>query len=198
MGAVAAGGGRAGQAHRAAELADHDPPAAGAACRVRRRTSRSRRGRSCKLRERMNEILAQHTGKPVEQIAEDTERDYYMSGRRGARLRDRRSRGRSPPPAGVSRQGRHAPRGVDAKRAERTGGTREEARRQRQSLVLLLRQEPEGGPKLIAGPTVYICDECIELCNDIIAEEYGQEEAAPPDLAGARSRRRSRRPSTST
>jgi ATP-dependent Clp protease ATP-binding subunit ClpX len=32
--------------------------------------------------------------------------------------------------------------------------------------------------KLIAGPTVYICDECIELCNDIIAEEYGQDE--PP------------------
>lgn len=25
--------------------------------------------------------------------------------------------------------------------------------------------------KLIAGPTVYICDECIELCNDIIAED---------------------------
>ena len=36
--------------------------------------------------------------------------------------------------------------------------------------------------KLIAGPTVYICDECIELCNDIIAEEYGQDEStsAPP------------------
>ena len=32
--------------------------------------------------------------------------------------------------------------------------------------------------KLIAGPTVYICDECIELCNDIIAEEYGQDEGA--------------------
>ena len=31
--------------------------------------------------------------------------------------------------------------------------------------------------KLIAGPTVYICDECIELCNDIIAEEYGQEDS---------------------
>lgn len=26
--------------------------------------------------------------------------------------------------------------------------------------------------KLIAGPTVYICDECIELCNDIIEEEW--------------------------
>ncbi len=38
--------------------------------------------------------------------------------------------------------------------------------------------------KLIAGPTVYICDECIELCNDIIAEEYGQDESgqAPPRI----------------
>src|SRR5246500_5858912 len=30
--------------------------------------------------------------------------------------------------------------------------------------------------KLIAGPTVYICDECIGLCNDIIAEEIEKEE----------------------
>jgi ATP-dependent Clp protease ATP-binding subunit ClpX len=29
--------------------------------------------------------------------------------------------------------------------------------------------------KLIAGPTVYICDECIELCNDIIAEEWAED-----------------------
>jgi ATP-dependent protease Clp ATPase subunit len=34
--------------------------------------------------------------------------------------------------------------------------------------------------KLIAGPGVYICDECIELCNDIIAEEYEKEEASRP------------------
>ncbi|MBL8939733.1 MAG: ATP-dependent Clp protease ATP-binding subunit ClpX, partial [Archangium sp.] len=33
--------------------------------------------------------------------------------------------------------------------------------------------------KLIAGPTVYICDECIKLCNDIIAEENEKEEARP-------------------
>ena len=32
------------------------------------------------LRERMNQLLAAHTGKPVEQIAKDTERDYHMSG----------------------------------------------------------------------------------------------------------------------
>ena len=32
--------------------------------------------------------------------------------------------------------------------------------------------------KLIAGPTVYICDECIKLCNDI-AEEHDREEGKP-------------------
>jgi len=25
--------------------------------------------------------------------------------------------------------------------------------------------------KLIAGPSVYVCDECVELCNDIIKDE---------------------------
>ena len=32
-----------------------------------------------KLRHRMNEILATHTGRPIDEIARDTERDYYMS-----------------------------------------------------------------------------------------------------------------------
>ena len=31
--------------------------------------------------------------------------------------------------------------------------------------------------KLIAGPSVYICDECVDLCNDIIREEI--KEVAP-------------------
>jgi ATP-dependent Clp protease ATP-binding subunit ClpX len=31
--------------------------------------------------------------------------------------------------------------------------------------------------KLIAGPTVYICDECIALCNDIIAGEVDREDS---------------------
>jgi len=45
--------------------------------------------------------------------------------------------------------------------------------------------------KLIAGPSVYICDECIGLCNEIIAEEYEKEEAhlgekipKPADIKG--------------
>jgi len=33
--------------------------------------------------------------------------------------------------------------------------------------------------KLIAGPSVYICDECVELCNDIIREEL--DDSAAPD-----------------
>lgn len=37
--------------------------------------------------------------------------------------------------------------------------------------------------KLIAGPTVYICDECIDLCNDIIAEECDQDEGAASSSA---------------
>ncbi len=32
-----------------------------------------------RLRERLNEILAKHTGRPIEQIARDTDRDYFMS-----------------------------------------------------------------------------------------------------------------------
>src|SRR5512135_98612 len=37
--------------------------------------------------------------------------------------------------------------------------------------------------KLIAGPSVFVCDECIELCNDIIREEG---KAAEADKAGER------------
>lgn len=32
--------------------------------------------------------------------------------------------------------------------------------------------------KLVAGPGVYICDECIELCTEIVEEELGTEEEA--------------------
>ena len=34
--------------------------------------------------------------------------------------------------------------------------------------------------KLIAGPSVFICDECIELCNDIIKEEGDAAGAGQP------------------
>ncbi len=33
-----------------------------------------------KIRERLNQIFSLHTGKPLEKISQDTERDYFMSG----------------------------------------------------------------------------------------------------------------------
>ena len=33
-----------------------------------------------KIRERLNDIMALHTGQPLDRIANDTERDYFMSG----------------------------------------------------------------------------------------------------------------------
>ncbi len=33
-----------------------------------------------KIREKLNQIMAQHTGQPLEKISQDTERDYFMSG----------------------------------------------------------------------------------------------------------------------
>jgi len=35
--------------------------------------------------------------------------------------------------------------------------------------------------KLIAGPSVYICNECVDLCNDIIDEEIKNDEESPYD-----------------
>ena len=42
--------------------------------------------------------------------------------------------------------------------------------------------------KLIAGPSVFICDECVDLCNDIIREEIQEqnEKALDECLAAGR------------
>ena len=37
--------------------------------------------------------------------------------------------------------------------------------------------------KLIAGPSVFICDECIDLCNDIIRDELPAADADTGDKA---------------
>lgn len=36
--------------------------------------------------------------------------------------------------------------------------------------------------KLIAGPSVYICDECVDLCNDILKDEFGEDEIGQFEL----------------
>ena len=39
------------------------------------------------IRERLNELLAKHTGQPVEKIAKDTDRDNFMSAEQSVALR---------------------------------------------------------------------------------------------------------------
>ena len=51
--------------------------------------------------------------------------------------------------------------------------------------------------KLIAGPSVYICDECVELCNDIIREEL-EEKACQRAHAAAQAAAKSWKRWTST
>jgi ATP-dependent Clp protease ATP-binding subunit ClpX len=53
--------------------------------------------------------------------------------------------------------------------------------------------------KLIAGPSVFICDECIELCNDIIRDEITADTGGAKGVKGELpSPRKSARSSTST
>lgn len=40
--------------------------------------------------------------------------------------------------------------------------------------MLFLRKRPRSVKKLVAGSGVYICNECIELCSEIVEEELAQ------------------------
>jgi hypothetical protein len=40
--------------------------------------------------------------------------------------------------------------------------------------------------RLIAGPTVYICDECVEICRTIIAKDFSRPGDAAPQPGSAR------------
>ena len=37
--------------------------------------------------------------------------------------------------------------------------------------------------KLIAGPNTYICNECVDLCNDILVEEDKNDENQTPQIS---------------
>ena len=78
-----------------------------------------------KIRERLNEIMAKHTGQSIEKIAHDTERDYFMSAKKPKRtaslmrsLHDRRRRLSRRNPATVEKTG---------PRTSNTGGCMAEA-----------------------------------------------------------------------
>ena len=72
-----------------AELARDDPPADGRLLRARPRTSRSTPRKSCTCAQRLNEILAKHTGQTVETIAARHRPRQFPVGRRRGKVRPR-------------------------------------------------------------------------------------------------------------
>jgi ClpX C4-type zinc finger protein len=36
--------------------------------------------------------------------------------------------------------------------------------------------------KIIAGPGIYICNECVQLCNEILSSDWKSADDAPPEL----------------
>ena len=48
------------------------------------------------VRQRLDEIISKHTGQPLDKVAKDTERDYFMSAAGGEGVQDRRPRDRAP------------------------------------------------------------------------------------------------------
>ena len=163
-GRVPAGGGRQGQALRAAELARHDPPAARAASRARRPTSRSTPGDPQDLRERLNEILAEHTGQPIEtDRARHRARQLHV-GRRGARTTawSTRCLQKRPRPRWPALAVRRTRRAFDARRRYSDGITRHSRKhaswptkrllRRKASVLLVLRQEPARGAEADRRP----------------------------------------------
>ncbi len=104
------------------------------------------------VRQRLDEIIAKHTHKDLEQVRKDTDRDYFMSSQEATEygIIDR-----------VITEHSRWPRPTDSNE---------------QLLCSFCGKSQRQVKKLIAGPGVYICDECIDLCNEIIDEEL----SAPP------------------
>jgi ATP-dependent Clp protease ATP-binding subunit ClpX len=64
--------------------------------------------------------------------------------------------------------------------------------------LLVLQQDQNDVRKLIAGPTVFICDECVEVCNDIIADDNRESRTSAPGPPLRLPRSRSSSTSTSS
>ena len=162
----AAGGRRQGQAHLPAARARDDPPALGRRPGQDERHPDPRAGVPDPAPASINEILGEHCGKDPEQVESDTERRPLHVRARGAGLRARGSdhlEARAWPTQRAERQRR----GNRARMKKKEEGTN--------LACSFCGKSQKEVKKLIAGPTVYICDECIELCNDIIAEEASRD-----------------------
>ena len=133
------------------------------------------------LRTRLDEIIAKHTGQPIEKVAQG-HRARLLHERAGGRgVRHRRPGHREP---------------LDRPRPSRHRCP-SHPRSNEQLLCSFCGKSQRQVKKLIAGPGVYICDECIDLCNEIIDEELTTPVTLRPRVA-ARARARSTTSSTTT
>ena len=155
-----------------------------AARRARPSTSRSRPRRSPATASCSSELIAEHTGQPLEKVAKDTDRDFILTAEEAVEygVVDEiiTSRRITPELAAASR------RRVVGSRRGRPGlrarplGSEELGRAMAKfgdSDLLkcsFCGKSQKQVKKLIAGPGVYICDECIDLCNEIIEEELSE------------------------
>ena len=107
------------------------------------------------LKKRLNGILAKHTGKTIEQVERDSDRDNYMTAEESRRLRPRGQGARKPQAASGRRRrpDRHEKAGrlislhpIPAPAPEHHGP------RFQSNDVLLLRKEPLGGQKTDRRP----------------------------------------------
>ena len=105
--------------------------------------------------------MAKHTDQPIEKVSKDMERDYYMTVRGGQGVRDHRPGDRAPLSRGLGAEGKSRYNEDMARASEGN----------EQLLCSFCGKSQRQVKKLIAGPGVYICDECIDLCNEIIDEE---------------------------
>ena len=124
------------------------------------------------------DLLDQHTGafQPLDRVARDTERDYFMGPGGEPReygLIDEVYVHKKPQPRQVERTQRRAAK--EGCKVNVPAGKRSE-NGDKTLCCSFCGKSQKDVKKLIAGPTVYICDECIGLCNDIIAEEVDKDD----------------------
>ena len=79
MGAVLLAAGDEGQAERAAEREDPDPPGLDRRFGGQASDVEIRAREVLDLKRRVERILADHSGQPLERVAEDTDRDHFMT-----------------------------------------------------------------------------------------------------------------------
>ncbi len=118
-----------------------------------------------RMRELLEIILAEHTGQPIEQIHGDTDRDFVMEANEALRVWHHRRRD---PLACRRRPLRAHPLRGSGGIVAKFGDTGELLK------CSFCGKSQKQVKKLIAGPGVYICDECIDLCNEIIEEELSE------------------------